>query len=496
MTIALERPKKKTRSAEIREQLGYPVIDTDVHTQEFEPAFLDYLAQVGGNKIVDRFRERPPGAGRYRWFQQSWEERHAHRTARPPFWGRPTKDTLNLATVSLPKLLHERLQEAGTDFAVLYPNLATLAPQIEQEEMRRAVCRAANLYHADIFRPYSDRLTPIATIPMHTPQEGIEELEYAVRELGLKAIQIPGYVKRVIPAFESYPEEVKREAVWIDNFALDSAYDYDPFWAKCVELKVVPTTHASSMGWTPRRSISNYQYNHIGHFASAAQAFCKALFFGGVTRRFPTLKFAFLEGGSVWGASLYTDILWHWQTRNAEILQNNSPTNINREELQALFDEYGGPEVKGRLDQIGSGLGFHGKYFAPEDPGELDEFAAAGITKPEDVRDRFLDRFYFGTESDDTRVAYAFLRKAHPFGDRVKAFLGSDSGHWDVPDMTAVVANAYSFVEREILTEEDLRYFLSIHPLELYTSLNRDFFKGTAIEQEAEEYLASARGAN
>lgn len=90
MTLVLERPKKRTRSAEIRKQLGYPVIDTDVHTQEFEPAFLDYLAQVGGSKIVDRFREKPPGAGRYRWFQQSREERHAYRTARPPFWGRPT----------------------------------------------------------------------------------------------------------------------------------------------------------------------------------------------------------------------------------------------------------------------------------------------------------------------------------------------------------------------------------------------------------------------
>jgi predicted TIM-barrel fold metal-dependent hydrolase len=491
MTIALERLKKKTRSAEIREQLGYPIIDTDVHTQEFEPAFLDYLEQVGGSKIVDRFRDRPPGAGRYRWFQQTPEERFKYRTARPPFWGRPTKDTLQLATVSLPKLLHERLQEAGTDFAVLYPNLATLAPQIEDEEMRRAVCRAANLYHADIFRPYSDRLTPIATIPLHTPQEGIEELEYAVKELGLKAIQIPGYVRRVIPAFENYPEEVRREAVWIDNFALDSAYDYDPFWAKCVELKTVPTTHASSMGWTPRRSISNYQYNHIGHFASAAQAFCKALFFGGVTRRFPTLKFAFLEGGAVWGASLYADLIWHWQTRNPEILQDNSPNNVNKEELRELFARYGGSEIRDRLDQLGSGLGFHSQYFAPENPGELDEFAAAGITREEDVRDRFLNHFYFGTESDDTRVAYAFHRQANPFGDRVKAFLGSDSGHWDVPDITSVTSNAYSFVERGIFSEEDLRYFLSIHPLELYTSLNRDFFKGTVVEKEAEEFLAS-----
>lgn len=331
----------------------------------------------------------------------------------------------------------------------------------------------------------------IAAIPLNTPEEGIEELEYAVKELGLKAIQIPGYVTRTIPAFEKYSEEVQREATWIDTFALDSAYDYDPFWAKCVELKVVPTVHPSGMGWTARRSISNYQYNHIGHFASAGEALCKALFFGGVTHRFPTLKFAFLEGGSAWGASLYTDIIWHWETRNPEILQNNHPGNINREVMRELFARYGGSEVKDRFEELGSGLGFHGKYFAPEDPGELNEFAEAGLTKAEDVRDRFLNHFYFGTESDDTRVAYAFLQLANPFGDRVKAFLGSDSGHWDVPDITAVTSNAYSMVERGILTEEDLRYFLSIHPLELYTSLNRDFFKGTAIEKQAEEYLAS-----
>ncbi|WP_243903180.1 hypothetical protein [Aetokthonos hydrillicola] len=55
MTIALDRPVQKTRSAKIREQLGYAIIDTDVHTQEFEPAVLDYLEQVGGAEIVERF---------------------------------------------------------------------------------------------------------------------------------------------------------------------------------------------------------------------------------------------------------------------------------------------------------------------------------------------------------------------------------------------------------------------------------------------------------
>ena len=85
----------------------------------------------------------------------------------------------------------------------------------------------------------------------------------------------------------------------------------------------------------------------------------------------------------------------------------------------------------------------------------------------------------------------AFNRNANPFGDRVKAFLASDAGHWDVPDLTAVVSNSYSLFEREIISEEDLRYFLSTHALELYTGLNRDFFKGTVVEQAAEDYLST-----
>ena len=67
MTIALDRPQK-TKSAQIREKLGYPIIDTDVHTQEFEPAVLDYLEQVGGTALVERFKENLPGSSRFNFF--------------------------------------------------------------------------------------------------------------------------------------------------------------------------------------------------------------------------------------------------------------------------------------------------------------------------------------------------------------------------------------------------------------------------------------------
>jgi hypothetical protein len=37
-----------SKSAAVRARLNHPVIDSDGHTVEFEPAFLDYLRQTGG----------------------------------------------------------------------------------------------------------------------------------------------------------------------------------------------------------------------------------------------------------------------------------------------------------------------------------------------------------------------------------------------------------------------------------------------------------------
>lgn len=44
-----------SRSAAIRARVNHPIIDSDGHTLEFEPAFLDYLRQVGGPTVVERY---------------------------------------------------------------------------------------------------------------------------------------------------------------------------------------------------------------------------------------------------------------------------------------------------------------------------------------------------------------------------------------------------------------------------------------------------------
>ena len=46
---------KDSKSAAVRAQLDHPVIDGDGHWLEPVPIFLDYLRQVGGPSVVERF---------------------------------------------------------------------------------------------------------------------------------------------------------------------------------------------------------------------------------------------------------------------------------------------------------------------------------------------------------------------------------------------------------------------------------------------------------
>ena len=474
-----------SKSAAVRARLTHPVIDSDGHTVEFEPALHDYLKQVGGASVLERYLSRRGWGG---WYRRSSEERRAHRTVRPPWWALPTKNTLDRATATLPKLLAERLDDMGLDFTVLYPTTGLFFPHLDDEELRRACCRALNTFHAEIFREHADRMTPAAAIPMHTPQEAIEELEYAVKTLGLKAIVMAGHVRRPIPAVARISPDAGRKALWLDTFCLDSEYNYDPVWAKCVELGVVPTFHSGGMGWGSRTSISNYMYNHIGHFASAGEALCKALFFGGVTRRFPTLRFGFLECGVGWACSLYADMIGHWEKRNGKAMENYNPANLNRELLLDLYRRYGGKMVEGKLEQLqqASGGMLGG---TKEDPVTIDDWWRCGIEKPEDIKELFVPNFYFGCEADDPMNASAFNSTVNPFGAKLQAVFSSDIGHWDVPDMTEVTEEAYELVEEGKITEENFREFVFVNPTKLWTDMNPDFFKGTRVETAVETLL-------
>ncbi len=46
---------QKSRSAKIRASLDHPVIDADGHISELTPVLVDYIRQIGGGGMAERY---------------------------------------------------------------------------------------------------------------------------------------------------------------------------------------------------------------------------------------------------------------------------------------------------------------------------------------------------------------------------------------------------------------------------------------------------------
>lgn len=457
--------------ARIRARLDHPVIDADGHQIEFMPLVRDHVVDLAGADAArhldalvaggSRVLEHPPGDARRRrgLFRTGW-------------WSVPTRNTLDRATCMLPALLHARLDEIGIDFAVLYPTYGFFAGLPATPELRAVFARAFNRYSAEAFAGFRDRLEPAAVIPMTQPDEAVAELHHAVEELGLKAVMLAGIVARPWPGAD--PDSAAR---WQDTLAHDSDLDYEPVWRACAELGVAPGFHSGGQGWGTRMSTRNYLYNHVGSFAAAAESTARALFFGGVPRRYPGLRFAFLEGGAAWAAALQSDLVGHWEKRNRDAVLRYDPDALDRAELARWFDEYARGRASTATDRLDYGI--HMLSSPITDPTVLDEFAESEVAEPDDITGIFRDQYYFGCEADDPMNAVAFDRTLHPGGTRLNAVFGSDLGHWDVPDLRAVLPEAWEAVERGHLSEDDFRAFTFEHTRALYGPA---FFSGTVLE--------------
>jgi predicted TIM-barrel fold metal-dependent hydrolase len=474
-------------AAQIRAGLRHPVIDGDGHWVEYDPVFAEKMRKVGGDKAADGFLAAM-GATKTA-LDMPVEERKRRRIAMPGFWTRQTGNTLDRATAMMPRLFYDRMDEFGADFAIVYPTAGLRLPRIRDDETRRAVIHAYNIVSAEHFEKLSDRMTPAAIIPMHHPEEAIAELEFATRQLGSKVGMFGSAFPRAVESVKPDPE-ADRLAVWYEVFGVDGLYDYDPVWAKCRELKIAPTFHSTGSNQALRNSPTNFVYNHIGHFADAGHAACKGIFLGGITRRFPELRWAFLEGGVGWASQLFGDLIEHWERRNIRALENMKPEKLDKILLMGLVEKYGYTDILTALKQrdgtpdpemIGTG--------GLED---LDDFSRCKITRKEDWCDLFSTPFYFGCEADDRMNAVAF-GKANPFGAKLNAIYSSDIGHFDVIDMRDPLPEAFELVEDGFITEDDFRDFVFGNSVRLWGTQNPNFFDGTRVAQEAKALLAQTK---
>lgn len=173
--------RQASRSAAVKARLDHPVIDTDVHVDDHAPALEDCVQHHGGG-------------------------------------------------------LADALRKSGCRLLGAVPRRRA-GPAAAGDEFRQPLQRAINHFHADLHRKQAHRLTPVAGISQNTPQEGIEELEFAIGTPGLNVVNIAGGGRRPIPALAAeHPKaehpEVTRHAGYADLCGIDGPHDHDPFWTR------------------------------------------------------------------------------------------------------------------------------------------------------------------------------------------------------------------------------------------------------------------------
>src|SRR6516164_1959271 len=109
----------------LHSRLNHPVVDADGHWIEYMPVMREQFRRIGGEAAVEA-----------------------------------------LDTATFPRLMYERLDDLGIDFSVVYPTAGLSFHRMQDDRLRRAICRAYNVYTAEQFRGLSDRITPAAIIPM------------------------------------------------------------------------------------------------------------------------------------------------------------------------------------------------------------------------------------------------------------------------------------------------------------------------------------------
>src|SRR6188768_157938 len=103
----------------IRAGLDHPIVDVDGHIVESIAVVVDYMRRVAGDDVADRCgAAAAPGI------------------VIPPWWA-VASNALDRATAFLPNLLHERLDEIGLDFTILYSSVGLVCFAHPDDEIRR-----------------------------------------------------------------------------------------------------------------------------------------------------------------------------------------------------------------------------------------------------------------------------------------------------------------------------------------------------------------------
>ena len=168
------------------------------------------------------------------------------------------------------------VERAEITQTALYPSEGLSVGQIQVDEYAIRLCRAYNDYVAQRYQSLSDRLHPVALIPMQVPAAAAQELRRAVKELGLVGAMLPS---------RGLPLDLGHEYYW-------------PVYQEAASLGCALGVHGGSYN---AMGIDTFPAAaHVVHHSVPLAYAMLSFILRGVLDRFPDLHVSFLEGGCAW----------------------------------------------------------------------------------------------------------------------------------------------------------------------------------------------------
>jgi len=233
----------------------------DAHSHGFHGKYFDQLADIGGD-----------------WTRRLVAEERKRAKQSPPY--------LDVS------LRLELLRKYGIDLQVVTPSIHVDVDLFPGDAAAKlAFAKAVNDNLARLMEDSKGKLLCIGTIPLATfEQGGRQEMERAIKTLGLKGINVSSNI-------EGKPLDLP---------------EFESFWAHAVDMDIPVYIHPRHpAGQTDRSYEAEYDLTHaLGWPFETALILCR-LVFSGVMERHPTLKIVnhHLGGGMVpffWGRILET----------------------------------------------------------------------------------------------------------------------------------------------------------------------------------------------
>lgn len=192
-----------------------------------------------------------------------------------PFFPRPRQQGDD------PEVRIADMTKSRIDMQVLVPSNGSFYYDVEPR-LASNVCRSYNNSIGRILKKYPGKFIGLATLPLQDVKLAVDELDRAVKELGLHGPVCYTSVKE---------KDLDDEELW-------------PFYAKAQELDVPIIVHPVNTGpfaggWRLTRHYATRGYGFWSALGNAIENSIALanLIFGGVLDAFPKLRFCFMEGG-------------------------------------------------------------------------------------------------------------------------------------------------------------------------------------------------------